>query len=115
MTPEEFVRKNYCRTHLCLFPSAICESDNSFCRTAQAMLDAAKWREENPNGIVGINAIEGGKAYSYETEGYFFQNHCRSCGNLCIISNCDTAYAIKKVIELKDQENQKATANHATT
>lgn len=107
MTNEEFVRQNYCDTILCLCPSEICKKKNSFCSTAQAMLDAVKWREENPDGLVGINVVEYGKAYSYETKGYFFQNHCLKCGNLCIISNCNTAYAVKTLIKLKDEEMAK--------
>ena len=104
MANEEFIRKNYCDTVLCLCPSEICKEKNSFCPTAQAMLDAVKWREENPDGLVGIYGAGG---YSYDTEGYFFENFCRKCGNLCIASNCEEAYAVKTLIELKDEEMAK--------
>lgn len=98
MTNEEFVRQNYCRTHLCLCPSSICEKQNSFCSTAQAMLDAAKWREENPEGLVGT------------LEGYFHRNYCVNCGTNCLFfdlpSNCTLCNAIVRIIKWKDEERK---------
>lgn len=106
MTDEEFVRKNYCKT-ICLCPSSVCESKNYSCDTAQAMLDAAKWREKNPDGLVGT------------LKGYFHTNYCINCGNNCLFfdlpSNCTLCNAIMKIIKWKDEERQKATTNETQT
>ena len=96
MTNEEFIRKYQCgQCEVSLY----CETNNSFCFTAEAMLKAAEWRENNPDGLV------------VTLDGFIHKNYCVSCGNNCVFfdvnKNCTTTRAILKMIEWKDEERKR--------
>ena len=96
MTNEEFIRNHQCsKCEVSLY----CETNNSFCFMTEAMLKAAEWRENNPDGLVGT------------LDGFIHNNYCISCGNNCVSfnvnKNCETVKAILKIIEWKDAENKR--------